>query len=125
MAYIKKADRRKNQYQKISFDFKLSVIDEIYNGLISIIHAAKVTTFLEVLINFRPRGCSCSKSKTFPIQHAPVWPLTNGCTKPNSISGIMFQLHELEILPSLYPGQTAASHGYEVRVYKCGNTREG
>ena len=24
MAYIKKADRRKNQYQKVSFDFKLS-----------------------------------------------------------------------------------------------------
>ena len=42
MAYIKKADRRKNQYQKVSFDFKLSVIDEIHNGLISINHAAKV-----------------------------------------------------------------------------------
>jgi transposase-like protein len=42
MAYIKKADRRKNHYQKVSFDFKLSVIDEIHNGLISINHAAKV-----------------------------------------------------------------------------------
>ena len=42
MAYIKKADRRKNQYQKVSFDFKLSVIDEIHNGLISINHASKV-----------------------------------------------------------------------------------
>jgi transposase-like protein len=42
MAYIKKADCRKNQYQKVSFDFKLSVIDEIQNGLISINHAAKV-----------------------------------------------------------------------------------
>ena len=42
MAYIKKADRRKNQYQKVSFDFKLSIIDEIQNGLISINHAAKV-----------------------------------------------------------------------------------
>ncbi len=42
MAYIKKADRRKNQYQKVSFDFKLSVIDEIQNGLISINHASKV-----------------------------------------------------------------------------------
>ena len=42
MAYIKKADRRKNQHQKVSFDFKLSVIDEIHNGLISINHAAKV-----------------------------------------------------------------------------------
>ncbi len=42
MAHIKKADRRKNQYQKVSFDFKLSVIDEIHNGLISINHAAKI-----------------------------------------------------------------------------------
>lgn len=42
MAYIKKAERRKNQYQKVSFDFKLSVIDEIQNGLISINHASKV-----------------------------------------------------------------------------------
>ena len=25
MAYIKRADRRKNQYQKVSFDFKLSI----------------------------------------------------------------------------------------------------
>jgi hypothetical protein len=42
MAYIKKADRRKNQYQKVSYDFKLSVIDEIQNGLISINHASTV-----------------------------------------------------------------------------------
>jgi transposase-like protein len=42
MAYIKQVDRRKNQYQKVSFDFKLSVIDEIHNGRISINHAAKV-----------------------------------------------------------------------------------
>ena len=42
MAYIKKADRRKNEYQKVGFDFKLSVIDEIHNGLISINHASKV-----------------------------------------------------------------------------------
>ncbi len=45
MAYIKKADRRKNQYQKVSFDFKLSLIDEIHNGLISINHAGKFTIF--------------------------------------------------------------------------------
>ena len=28
--------------QKVSFDFKLSVIDEIHNGLISINHASKI-----------------------------------------------------------------------------------
>ncbi len=42
MAYIKQTDRRKNQYQKVSFEFKLSVIDEIHNGRISINHASKV-----------------------------------------------------------------------------------
>ncbi len=42
MAYIKQSDRRKNQYQKVSFDFKLSVTREIHNGLISINHASKV-----------------------------------------------------------------------------------
>jgi len=42
MTYIKRADRRKNQYKKVSFDFKLSVIDEIHNGLISINHASKI-----------------------------------------------------------------------------------
>ncbi|MEO6070274.1 MAG: helix-turn-helix domain-containing protein, partial [Chitinophagaceae bacterium] len=36
------ADRRKNKYQKVSFDFKLSVIDELHNGPISINHASKV-----------------------------------------------------------------------------------
>jgi len=40
MAYVKKADRRKNQYQKVCFDFKRSVINEIHNGFISINHAA-------------------------------------------------------------------------------------
>ncbi len=42
MTLQKKQDCRKEQYQKVSFDFKLSVIDEIHNGLISINHASKV-----------------------------------------------------------------------------------
>ena len=42
MAYIKKAYLRKKQYQKVSFDFKLSVIDEFIMDFISINHAAKV-----------------------------------------------------------------------------------
>ena len=52
MAYIKQADRRKNQYQKVSFDFKLSVIDEINNGLISINHASKVYGISRSSINY-------------------------------------------------------------------------
>ncbi len=42
MALQKKDDCPKKQYQKISFDLKLSIIDEIHNGLISVNHAAEV-----------------------------------------------------------------------------------
>lgn len=52
MAYIKKADRRKNQYQKVSFDFKLSVINEIHNGLISVNHASKIYGISRSSINY-------------------------------------------------------------------------
>lgn len=37
----KKEPCRKKQYQKVSFDFKLSVIDQINNGQISINYASK------------------------------------------------------------------------------------
>ena len=42
MTHIKKEDCRKKEYQKVSFDLKLSVIDKIHNGQISINHAAEV-----------------------------------------------------------------------------------
>ena len=42
MVLTKKVDCRKKQYQKVSFDFKLSIIDKIHNGQISINHAAEV-----------------------------------------------------------------------------------
>ena len=42
MAQTKKRDCRKIEYQKISFDLKLSIIDKIYNGQISINHASEV-----------------------------------------------------------------------------------
>ena len=42
MATTKKQDCRKKDYQKISFDLKLSIIDKIHNGQISINHAADV-----------------------------------------------------------------------------------
>lgn len=37
-----KSDCRKKGYEKVSFDLKLSVIDQINNGQISINHASKV-----------------------------------------------------------------------------------
>ena len=42
MALTKKTDCRKKDYQKVSFDLKLSIIDEIHNGLISVNHASQV-----------------------------------------------------------------------------------
>jgi transposase-like protein len=42
MATQKKSPCRKKEYQKISFDLKLSIIDQIKNGQISVNHAAKV-----------------------------------------------------------------------------------
>jgi transposase-like protein len=42
MALQEKTDCPKNQYQKNSFDLKLSIIDKIHNGQISINHAAEV-----------------------------------------------------------------------------------
>jgi len=42
MALTQKADCPKKEYQKVSFDLKLSIIDKIHNGQISINHAAEV-----------------------------------------------------------------------------------
>ena len=42
MATRKSQSCPKKDYQKVSFDKKLSIIDEIHNGLISVNHASKV-----------------------------------------------------------------------------------
>jgi len=42
MALQEKTHCRKKAYQKVSFDLKLSIIDEILNGQISVNHAAEV-----------------------------------------------------------------------------------
>jgi transposase-like protein len=42
MAQTKKPGCRKKEYQKVSFDLKLSIIDKIHNGRISINHASEV-----------------------------------------------------------------------------------
>jgi transposase-like protein len=70
MALTKKQDCRKKQYQKISFDLKLSIIDEINNGLISVNHAAQVynisrssiTYWLKKLSSFEQNKRGMSKN---------------------------------------------------------------
>ena len=42
MALRKKAACPKKEYQKVGFDLKVSIIDQIHNGQISINHAAEV-----------------------------------------------------------------------------------
>ena len=42
MTQHKTGDCPKKEYQKVSFDLKLSIIDKIHNGQISINHAAEV-----------------------------------------------------------------------------------
>src|SRR5215212_11780402 len=70
MAFTKKQDCRKKEYQKISFDRKLSIIDEINNGLISINHASEVyhisrssiTYWMQKLSSFAQKKKGVSKS---------------------------------------------------------------
>ena len=70
MAQSKKADCRKKQYQKISFNLKLSIIDEIKNGLISINHASElynisrssITYWLQKLSSFEQNKKGMSKN---------------------------------------------------------------
>ena len=52
MATTNKAACPKKQYQKVSFEKKLSIIDEIHNGLISVNHAAEVYGISRSSINY-------------------------------------------------------------------------
>ena len=52
MAHTKKPACRKKQYQKTSFDLKLSIIDKILNGQISINHASEVYNISRSSINY-------------------------------------------------------------------------
>jgi len=66
----KKQPCRKNEYQKISFDLKLSIIDEINNGQISVNYAAKkygisrssIDYWRKKLSNFESKSKAMSKN---------------------------------------------------------------
>jgi len=61
---------RKKQYQKVSFDLKLSIIDQIANGQISVNHAANkynisrssIDYWIKKLSNFEDRSKTMSKN---------------------------------------------------------------
>lgn len=46
----------KNEYQKVSFDLKLSIIAEINNGQISANYASRNTAYQEQLLHIGPRN---------------------------------------------------------------------
>jgi putative transposase len=52
MAYTKQEGCSKTQHQKVGFDLKLSIIDEIKNGLISVNHASKKYNISRSSINY-------------------------------------------------------------------------
>lgn len=66
----KKQPCRKNEYQKVSFDLKLSIIDEINNGQISANHASKkygisrgtLAYWIKKLSNFESKSKAMSKN---------------------------------------------------------------
>ena len=66
----KKGTCRKKQYQKVSFDLKLTIIDEIANGQISVNQAANkynisrssIEYWIEKLSNFEQRSNTMSKN---------------------------------------------------------------
>jgi len=66
----KKQPCRKNEYQKIGFDLKLSIIDEINNGQISVNYAAKkygisrssIDYWRKKLSNFTSKSKAMSKN---------------------------------------------------------------
>ena len=71
MALTKKPACRNSEYEKVSFDLKLSIIDEIINGQISVNHAAKVynisrssiTYWMNKLRSFEQKSKSMSKNE--------------------------------------------------------------
>ena len=70
MASTNKPACRKNRYQKVSFDLKLTIIDRIHNGHISINHASEVYNisrssidyWMKKLASFEQKNKSMSKN---------------------------------------------------------------
>ncbi len=70
MTLTEKPDCRNSAYQKVSFDLKLSIIDQIINGQISVNHASKVynisrssiTYWMQKLRTFEQKSKGMSKN---------------------------------------------------------------
>ncbi len=89
MTQNKTATCQKKQYQKVSFDFKLSVIDKIHNGQISINHAAKVYNISRSSITYWMQKLSTFEQKK------------NGMSKDDIIKKQKERIEALEFIKEL------------------------
>lgn len=89
MTQNKTADCRKKEYQKLSFDLKLSVIDKIHNGQISINHAAEVYNISRSTISYWMQKLSSFEQSK------------KGMSKNDEIKKLKERIEELEFIKEL------------------------
>src|SRR5215210_8339472 len=89
MTQTKKPDCRKKQYQKVSFDLKLSIIDKIHNGQISINHASEVYNISRSSITYWMQKLSSFEQNK------------KGMSKNDEIKKLNERIEELEFIKDL------------------------
>jgi transposase-like protein len=89
MALTEKTDCRKKEYQKVSFDLKLSIIDQISNGQISINHAAEVYNISRSSITYWMQKLSSFEQNK------------KGLSKNDEIKKLKERIEELEFIKDL------------------------
>jgi transposase-like protein len=89
MTQNKKTDCRKNAYQKLSFNLKLSVIDQIINGQISINHASEVYNVSRSTITYWMQKLSSFEQTK------------RGMSKNDEIKKLKERIEELEFIKEL------------------------
>ena len=89
MTQNKKADCRKKAYQKLSFDLKLSVVDQIINGQISINHASDVYNVSRSTISYWMQKLSSFEQTK------------RGMSKNDEIKKLKERIEELEFIKEL------------------------
>ncbi|HEX8277927.1 MAG TPA: helix-turn-helix domain-containing protein [Segetibacter sp.] len=89
MALTEKTDCRKKEYQKVSFDLKLSIIDQISNGQISINHAAEVYNISRSSITYWMQKLSSFEQNK------------KGLSKNDEIKKLKERIEELEFIKEL------------------------
>ena len=89
MAQTKKQACRKKEYQKVSFDLKLTIIDQIRNGQISIIHASEVYNISRSSITYWMQKLSSFEQNK------------KGMSKNEEIKELKDRIEELEFIKEL------------------------